>query len=667
MKTKNLNLSVFVPMTLALAISQSLHAAPVQTSAVPVSQVVKNLGDEKSERRYNTVGYKIKRNKNGERLLDMTNSKHYKLAKDRLAKAGKSIEDYPQLHQSLNELKQQQIAAKSAAKLNSQNVVPDLSSQDVIENSHMFLDSQVAISPLDNKAYLIVRAESSVTGGTDATYIDLLLEDMNYNQIAPMGSTFQTLEGKQTHAVSSISLESLYAADPTLDRLYASSWVETEEADGSYTQGLRFTEYPWDWEEMIALYGPNMGLSASKMASKLAGKVGGANRGGRPVSVPVYNATHPVDVNTDGVIKVCLNRDHADCDYAADQYLDPNEITDVNIPFQGQITINHEITTIYSSDPNATQPNGIDEMTNIYLQEGVYGGVTKQTYLGLSGDEGFSEYLDFDVDATNKVTVISWDVPRSEGRFGNAKLFSNIAEADWRINLAVRGKPNFRGRTGNYQIQINSNNIAALNNYYVESLPKIKLGYSCLAKGTLITMADGSQKPIDQILKGDMVLGAMAKNGTATQAMTVVDTSIGIEALKMQRVTAADGSEILMTETHPVSTTNRGIIWSKELKKGDRILTEDGSVLITQIKNEKYNDNVYNLKLAPTAGSSIASGAYLGMYANGLLVGDLETQDEHNYKDQFIRESAEEKLMRMPSKWKADFISSLEEDSKTQF
>ena len=30
-----------------------------------------------------------------------------------------------------------------------------------------------------------------------------------------------------------------------------------------------------------------------------------------------------------------------------------------------------------------------------------------------------------------------------------------------------------------------------------------------------------------------------------------------------------------------------------------------------------------------------------------------------NYKDQFIRESDEEKLQRLPAKWKADFMSNM--------
>ncbi len=645
------HLSLFVPMTLALAISQTLHAEPVLT--------LKSEGMKKEiaqKQRYNQAVYQIERNQNGERLLDMNNPVHYKLAKSRLALANMTIEDYPQLHQSLDDLKQQQSRSALKAEQGVMTAVP--AGSDIVENSHMFLNMQVAVSPLDNEAYLLVRAESSVYGGTTSTFVDLLLEDVNGAQIAPSGATFTVLEGKQTFAVSSVKLSTLKQSNPTLDTIYASSWVETEAADGTMTSGLRMTEYPWDWAEMDALYSGNMGAAAKVANTNTNTSAQLVPTTGRPI----YAATAPVDVNTDGVIKVCLNRAHDDCDYSADQYREPNEITDVNIPFQGQITVPHEITQIYSSDPTQSQPNGIDEMTNIYLQEGVYGGTTKQSYQGIQGGNGksFSDYLTYEVDTLGKQTIISWDIPRAEGRFGNAMLFSNIAEADWRLNFAVKGKAYFRGRReANFQIQVNSNNIDELNNFYSPGLPKIKLGYSCLAKGTLITMADGSLKPIDQILKGEMVLGAMAENAATAQPMKVADVSIGIEALKMLRVIDATGKDILMTETHPVSTSNRGIVWAKELKKGDRILTADGSVLITKISKEKYNDNVYNLKLEPTANSMIADGSYLGMFANGLLVGDLDTQDEHNYKDQFIRETPEEKLLRLPAKWKNDYISSL--------
>ena len=638
-------LGVFAPLTLALAISQSLHAAPasVKFDAVGQSEVI--------SARANSPMYNIPLNAKGQRLLDMTNKAHYDFAKKRLVKAGMKVEDYPQLHRSLDELKQQQEVAKSLAKAKGEVLeVKSIAGVDLIENAHTFLNMQVAVSPVDGKAYLMIRAESSVYEGTTSTYVDLLLEDVNFNQLAPMGATFTMMEGEQVHAVSSVSLDTLKAQYPNLDTIYASSWVETEEPDGTLTSGLRYTEFAWDWDYMEAQYGANMNLASVSKSQKT-------------LEQPKYTAEAPIDINQDGVIKVCLNRDHADCDYKADQYMDPNDITDVNIPFKGQFAVPHLVETIYAS---GTTPNGIDEDTNIYLQEGIYGGVTKQSFASLDGPKNFSDYVTFIPDAANQRTIISWDIPREEGRFGNAKLFSNIAEADWRINFAIKGKAFFnnRGRSSNFQVQINSNNIEGMNNFYTQALEKIKLGYSCLARGTMITMADGSQKAIEEIVNGDLVLGSTAKNAKAQQSMRVIDTSVGVEAFKMFKVQTSDGNTILLTETHPVSTTNKGVVWAQELIVGDRVITENGSVLITKIKTEQYKDQVYNLKLGTLEGSRIAEGEHLGMFANNMLVGDLRTQDIFNYKDQYIRESNEEKLQRMPEKWKTDFISSLKNSSK---
>ena len=46
--------------------------------------------------------------------------------------------------------------------------------------------------------------------------------------------------------------------------------------------------------------------------------------------------------------------------------------------------------------------------------------------------------------------------------------------------------------------------------------------------------------------------------------MNVVDVSVGIK-LAMYRITLGNSS-LLLTETHPVATSNRGILWAKELK-----------------------------------------------------------------------------------------------------
>lgn len=83
---------------------------------------------------------------------------------------------------------------------------------DIIKEAHFFMDMNLAISADTNEPYIIVRAKSTRFGGTKATYIDLLLEDEHGNQLAPAGSTLNVLDGKDTTAVSTISLKSFKEA-----------------------------------------------------------------------------------------------------------------------------------------------------------------------------------------------------------------------------------------------------------------------------------------------------------------------------------------------------------------------------------------------------------------------------------------------------------------------
>ncbi|USD31009.1 hypothetical protein J8Z24_18805 [Pseudoalteromonas sp. SCSIO 43201] len=647
---KKFNKKIFIPLTVALAVSNAVAASTINESHLDSSIVSTQSGPAALYGQAVTTPDKF-----GIRKLDMSNPLHYKLATSRLNQAGRKESQFPQLHKTLEVAKQQHLVAKTA-KLTATPPPVSESEVDIIKEAHFFMDMNLAISADTNEPYIIVRAKSTRFGGTKATYIDLLLEDEHGNQLAPAGSTLNVLDGKDTTAVSTISLKSLKKHFPNIDTIYASSFVELENEDGTISSTIKYTEYPFSWEHAETIYGVVAKDSANKSSVAEMG-ITPALYDGRPQ----YNATAPIDKNNDAVIKVCLNRQHSDCDYMPDQVGDPNEITDVNIPFNGELRVPHEILEIYPTE--GALPNGIDEPTNIYLQEGVYGGATKQSYRGIENAiKQFSDYLDVEVDPVNKESIIRWNIPRNEGRFGNAKLFSNIATANWYMTFAVKGNPYFKtGRRGPvaFQVSLTSEASTRFGNFYSEVLPMMKLGYSCLAKGTLITMADGSQQAIENIGKGDLVLGALASNANVKEPMQVVDVSVGIEAIKMYRIKGADGSDILMTETHPISTSNKGIVWAKELKVGDRILTEGGSVLVTDITKEKYKDKIYNLKLAPTAESVLSESRNFAMFANGMAVGDLATQDEFNYKDQEIRMSEEEILQRLPEKWKTDYINSL--------
>ena len=222
------------------------------------------------------------------------------------------------------------------------------------------------------------------------------------------------------------------------------------------------------WAEPLA-----QTLSSSEQSNQQSGNVISNLWDGKPS----YYAFAPIDNNFDEVIKICLNGNYASCDYTGTA----GNSSQVNIAFQGQIIIEHEITEIYPSDlPLEQRPNGIDEITNIYLQEGVYGGATKQSYKTLNnGFKNFSDYLELEIDSVNKRTIIRWNIPREEGFFGDIGSFSNLGQANWYITFAVKGYPYFQhgrgGQARSFQISVTSEESPRFGNYYSPVLPKITL------------------------------------------------------------------------------------------------------------------------------------------------------------------------------------------------
>jgi hypothetical protein len=597
----------------------------------------------------------IERNSDGNRLIDMTNPDHAAVVFSRFEKAGLSAEKFPQLFANQDRLRQQQLMAAAFPTESTANLT-EADVNGIIKNAHFFVDSNFGIAEDNGKPYLFVRARSSVFGGTLSTYADLLLEDQYGRAIAPIGSDISYADGKDTSVISIVSLDNLKRNFPDLTMVVASSFVEVEFPDNSLEGRLKYTQFPFDWATIESRYGLQGAASAEGLTSA-------AVMASALDAAPTYIATDPVDKNNDNVIKVCLNRSHTDCDYPLDQSL-PNATTLVQIPFSGTLVVNHKIEKIWASNE---LPPELDESTNIYVQEGNYGGASMPKYSSMNnGNKMFSDYVKIlEVDDVNKTTKLGWDIPRPEGVFGNALLFSNRDEVLWNITFAVHGYPFFqeggRGRgASNFQIALSTEENARFGNFYAPVLKKLKFGYSCLAEDTLIDMADGTQRAIAQIHKGDLVLGAGAKTPQVTEAMVVTDVSVGVEVIPMVRIVTTDGNEVLMTETHPVVTANNGIVWAKELVAGDRLLNATGSSLISSVSREAYDKGVYNLELAPLADSILEPGAELAMFANGILVGDLSMQDDYNYRTNTQVETTEQVLERLPVRYHTDYLNSLQ-------
>lgn len=80
--------------------------------------------------------------------------------------------------------------------------------------------------------------------------------------------------------------------------------------------------------------------------------------------------------------------------------------------------------------------------------------------------------------------------------------------------------------------------------------------HGCVKKGTLVTLADGSIRPIEDVVAGTLVVSYDEQSGdfvTATVEALVVQEPNPV--LPWMRVTLADGRTLECTADHPFMTT----------------------------------------------------------------------------------------------------------------
>ncbi len=100
--------------------------------------------------------------------------------------------------------------------------------------------------------------------------------------------------------------------------------------------------------------------------------------------------------------------------------------------------------------------------------------------------------------------------------------------------------------------------------------------------GTPVLMADGSQKPIEQVRKGDRVLATDPESGVSS-VETVVTPIVHAGPHTMVEVALSDGSNITATDQHPFwDDTVGAFVNAEDLHAGDKVLTSSGTRLFVK-------------------------------------------------------------------------------------
>lgn len=138
---------------------------------------------------------------------------------------------------------------------------------------------------------------------------------------------------------------------------------------------------------------------------------------------------------------------------------------------------------------------------------------------------------------------------------------------------------------------------------HVEKISSIHLYWGCLAKGTKVTLSDGTERNIEELVPGDALTSP--KGGSVIVKSIIPGTEENI-----YRVHLSNGMEVLATRTHPLGTPD-GFISPIDLRSGSKLMTRKGVSDVLYCYPETWKGPVYGVELE--SGDSF--------YADGVVSG----------------------------------------------
>ena len=321
------------------------------------------------------------------------------------------------------------------------------------------------------------------------------------------------------------------------------------------------------------------------------------------------------------ITKLCLGRTGTDCTYSP-----PGGTgTNVLMPVQGSITFASAIST-----NTATQTSLI---TMARPDTGQGGGCTIA-----STDNFFA-----DPNTVINGGTISWNLNPAHFQPAVGCLVPNsTAIYTLTLGLTVANQATF--------VTITSDPNTDPQDPYFKIIPELQVFFSCLAEGTLVTLADGSKVAIE-----DLKEGALVRIDGRGRTLVVESKLKGKEEAPMIRLKTAGGRDVLITDGHPV-ITSEGPVLAGLLRPGQKVMTDAGPDAVVSVAREPFAKAVWNLNLgAPPASLNDPKVAGSSFFANGVQVGDNLMQFVENRKQQKARVTLAAR--RAPPEWRQDILS----------
>lgn len=354
--------------------------------------------------------------------------------------------------------------------------------------------------------------------------------------------------------------------------------------------------------------------SGSELASPYSGVVKRKDNGGTTgdpmITAPVRTTSNPKNPNA---INIGLGRPWTDqggnsqFDYAWNESTQDHPVG--KIPFVGSVTFAKPISSPLEFNTNF--------LLNIYVADETGGGGTQLAPADLNKVASA-----FSIDSINSAKL-NWNLPpgQSTSDPGNPIVFSNVT---WNSDILAYFFCEI-------DIVLSDSSLATA---IVQSstspdtdpldgtlnIMPIDFIWHCLAEKTLVIMADGSKRVIEDIIAGDKV-----QINDRGDVAIVEWTNKGSHKGLVLNIETETGKKILASHNH-VFITGKDATPALELKTGDILKMISGNEKIKSIEISEYNDLVYNIatvKYQDTQSPNPKMGTF---YANDFLVGDINAQ-----------------------------------------
>jgi hypothetical protein len=186
----------------------------------------------------------------------------------------------------------------------------------------------------------------------------------------------------------------------------------------------------------------------------------------------------------------------------------------------------------------------------------------------------------------------------------------------------------------------------------VKNIKPIQFLYTCLAAGTLITLADGSKAKVE-----DLTLEHTVRTNDSGGTLRVTTTTVARHRGKAVHIVTDGGHDLILSHSHVLPTSD-GPRTAHELKVGDILNVEGGKATITQKVDEAFEGLLCNVSLSEP---NVRIGAEENtLFANGIQVCDYEVQISH---ERVHRTNKDVVLAAIDPIFHPDYLNYLEEQA----